>query len=146
MAKGTVEKRQLTEDELADAERLKFAWEAFKASRPHGTTQQWLGKEAGLGNQSLVGQYLNGVIPLNPKAVLAFARVLGVHPAAISTRMEFPPPASGKLSDKELWIVDSYRASDAIGRVVIEDAVKTSVKLARGIGKDIANSAANDKK
>lgn len=146
MAKGTVEKRQLTADELADAGRLKSVWDAFKASRPQGATQKWLGKETGLGNQSLMGQYLNGVIPLNPRAVLAFARVLGVHPSAISPRMEFPSPAAGKLSDKELWIVDSYRASDAIGRVVIEDAVKTSVKLGRGIGKDAANSVPNDKK
>ena len=118
MAKGTVEKRPLTEDELADAKRLKEAWIAFKAERDYAT-QDWLGKATKLGNQSLMGQYLNGSIQLNAKAVLAFANILGVHPSQISPRMDFPLAAGhgDTLSaDTIIELLLLYRQSTAKAR------------------------------
>lgn len=88
MAKGTVEKRQLTEEEIADARRLKAIWLKFK--KKHCVNQEWLSEKTQLGVQSLMGQYLNGHIQLNHKAILAFARVLNVRPSDISPSMKFP--------------------------------------------------------
>lgn len=139
MAKGTVEKRLLTDDEAADAKRLKLACEEFKQRHPHAT-QAWLAQETNLGKQSLIGQYLNGLIQLNPKAVLAFARVLEIHPSKISPRMEFPG-SSDELTTKEAWIISSYRAALPVGKMLIEGAVNTSLNLGSGIGESEANSA-----
>lgn len=87
---ATVQKRELTAEERADAARLKAAWAAYKESRAqHGESlsQEWLGAETGLGKQSLIGQYLRGAIPLNLNALLAFCRVIGARPTDISPRL-----------------------------------------------------------
>ncbi|MBJ9895252.1 LexA family transcriptional regulator [Burkholderia cenocepacia] len=79
----TTKRRELTANELQDVARLKAAWLAYK-DRNDGATQEWLGRETGIGSQGAVGQYLRGVIPLNLPALLSFARVLGVKPSDIS--------------------------------------------------------------
>lgn len=87
---ATTLKRELSMEERADATRLNDAWRDFKTSRMRTgrlVTQGWLGDETGLGSQGLIAQYLHGVIPLNLRALLAFCKVLGVDPAAISPRL-----------------------------------------------------------
>ncbi|EKS9914894.1 LexA family transcriptional regulator [Burkholderia multivorans] len=79
----TPKRRELTAEEKQDVARLKAAWLAYK-DRNEGATQEWLGRETGIGSQGAVGQYLRGVIPLNLPALLSFSRVLGVSPESIS--------------------------------------------------------------
>jgi hypothetical protein len=79
----TPKRRELTAEEKQDVARLKAAWLAYK-DRNEGATQEWLGRETGIGSQGAVGQYLRGVIPLNLPALLSFCRVLGVSPESIS--------------------------------------------------------------
>ena len=81
-----MKRRELTEEEKGEAQRLSQAWLDYKAKHK-GVTQEWLGAESGLGTQGAVGQYLRGVIPLNVEALLAMCRVLGVDPRVISPRM-----------------------------------------------------------
>lgn len=63
--------------------RLRELWDHFKSENP-GVTQEWLGRETGLGSQGAVGQYLRAVIPLNLPALLSFSRILRVSPDQIS--------------------------------------------------------------
>ncbi|MFZ6773062.1 S24 family peptidase [Undibacterium sp. SXout7W] len=85
---ATVEKRELTPEERSAAERLKFAWTKFKENnrdsggKPY--TQEWVATETQLGSQSLIGQYLNGIIPLNVKALMSISNLIGVSPYDIS--------------------------------------------------------------
>ena len=117
MAKGTIEKRPLTDEEIADAARLKSAWELFAKDHKE-RTQGWLAQQTGLGNQSLMSGYMNGHIQLNPKAVLEFARVLNIHPSAISPRMSFPDPADDPTlsADAVIELILLYRQSTATAR------------------------------
>ncbi|WP_186031890.1 LexA family transcriptional regulator [Burkholderia gladioli] len=88
----TPKRRELTRAEKEDAERLKAAWLAYK-ERNEGANQDWLGRETGIGSQSVIGQYLRGVIPLNLPALLSFCRVLGVEPEQISPGLSWLMPA-----------------------------------------------------
>jgi hypothetical protein len=88
-------RRELTETENLDAARLREAWTEYKQTNP-GVTQEWLGRETGLGSQGAVGQYLRAVIPLNLPALLSFSRVLKASPEAISPRLaKLIPPIHG---------------------------------------------------
>jgi hypothetical protein len=88
-------RRELTEAENLDAARLREAWAEYKQTNP-GVTQEWLGRETGLGSQGAVGQYLRAVIPLNLPALLSFSRVLKVGPETISPRLaKLIPPTTG---------------------------------------------------
>lgn len=74
-----------TEADKEAAARLKAIWKNLPAgTRP---TQQQLAERMaeqwGRGSQSLISQYMNGSIPLNLKAVLFFAKQLGVEPTEI---------------------------------------------------------------
>lgn len=67
------------------ARRLKAIWKSLPDHiRP---TQQQLAdrmaEQWGRGTQSVISQYMNGLIPLNLKAVLFFAKQLGVEPTQI---------------------------------------------------------------
>lgn len=79
-------KAKPTAADLRAAERLKRLWtEAVAASRSPGRqtlTQEVAAEELGV-NQSAVSQYINGLIPLNYRAVLGFSQLLGVEPSAI---------------------------------------------------------------
>lgn len=78
-------RRPLTPAERAAAQRLSEEWAKFRDRER--ATQEWLGRETGLGSQTVVSQYLRGHIPLNLKAILAFCRVLGVSPDTISPEL-----------------------------------------------------------
>jgi len=81
-----MKRRDLTAEELGEAERLKAAWESYRAAND-GATQTWLAAEAGLGTQGAVSQYLRGVIPLNLQALLAICKVIDAQPEVISPRL-----------------------------------------------------------
>lgn len=81
-----MKRRELNDEEKAEAARLSQAWLDYKATHK-GVTQEWLGAESGLGTQGAVGQYLRGVIPLNLEALIAICRVIEAVPAKISPRL-----------------------------------------------------------
>ncbi|MBR8151036.1 hypothetical protein [Burkholderia vietnamiensis] len=83
---ATVEKRALTEEEMADRDRLVAAWNRFKSSHP-GASQAWLAQATELGTQGLISQYLRGIIPLNVRALLAICAQIGVDPSEISPKL-----------------------------------------------------------
>jgi len=140
MAKGTVPKRELTPTEKAAAERLKAAWDSYR-SQNKGATQAWLGSETKLGNQSLMGQYLGGVIPLNHKALLAICKAISVDPTTISAELTETLPtkkfASLDPSHKtalvyvdaeELQILTHYREATHRGKKIILSAAVSAEK------------------
>ncbi|WP_175760495.1 hypothetical protein [Burkholderia anthina] len=86
---ATVEKRPLTDEERAEAARLRDAWAKYKDKHP-GATQQWLGSASELGSQGLMGQYLRGIIPLNLRALVSICAQIGVRPEEISPRLMRP--------------------------------------------------------
>ncbi|HDR9756488.1 TPA: hypothetical protein ACK3Q6_001634 [Burkholderia cepacia] len=86
---ATVEKRPLTDEERAEAARLRAAWTKYKDEHP-GATQQWLGSASELGSQGLMGQYLRGIIPLNLKALVSICAQIGARAEEISPRLMRP--------------------------------------------------------
>ncbi|SAK53338.1 hypothetical protein AWB78_01316 [Caballeronia calidae] len=84
--KKSIERRPPTPEELEEARRLAAIWEDFKTRNP-GVSQEWLGKEAGIGGQSAVSQYLLGKIALNLEAMLRLCGVLGAKPMDVSPRL-----------------------------------------------------------
>lgn len=71
-----------SEADIAAAKRMRAIWEAIpRINRP---TQDQLADALDT-NQSAVSQYLNGLIPLNFKATLIFAKELGCRPEEIRT-------------------------------------------------------------
>ena len=66
-------KRILTEEQLADARRLKALYEAKK--KELGLSQQDIADSLGI-SQGAVGHYLNGRNPLNVRVATEFARIL----------------------------------------------------------------------
>ncbi|MDH5832148.1 XRE family transcriptional regulator [Luteimonas sp. M1R5S18] len=84
-----------TPADLQAAGRLRSLWDAAKNERKqHGQrlTQTMVGDLLDIG-QSAVSQYLNGEIPLNYRALLAFSEVLGVPPSSI--RADLPEQQLG---------------------------------------------------
>lgn len=81
-----MKRRELTAEEHDEAERLKAAWQSYRAENA-GATQTWLAAESGLGTQGAVSQYLRGTIPLNLQALLAICKVINVPPEVISPRL-----------------------------------------------------------
>ena len=69
----------LTQDQLADAARLKQlfrVWQVGRSARNEDRSQEWASDQLGFG-QSALSQYLNGKIPLNPEAAAKFSVLLG---------------------------------------------------------------------
>ena len=81
-----MKRRELTAEEQAEADRLKAAWQSYRAEHD-GATQTWLGAESGWGSRGAVRPSLRGVIPLNLQALLAICRVIEVDPRDISPRL-----------------------------------------------------------
>lgn len=79
--------KQLSEEQLADAARLKAAFKTWQRDRKaKGLTwaQDDVAEEFFGFGQSALAQYLNGTIPLNPPALKKFSVALGIPPADIS--------------------------------------------------------------
>lgn len=85
-----------TPADLAAAARLKSLWEdalARARTEGHRLTQDVAAEALGV-NQSAVSQYINGLIPLNYRALLVFAELLGVDPTEI--RNDLPEQQLGR--------------------------------------------------
>src|SRR5262245_38280941 len=77
----------LTPMQLSDAARLKSLYERWKERRRTNgepSSQETVAAMLGINSQSTVSQYVNGKIPLNPKALVKFAELLEVPPEDIS--------------------------------------------------------------
>lgn len=72
----------VTEEHLEEARRLKEIWDRT----PH-ETQAVFGEKYGIGNQSSVGQFLRGAVPLSMKAAGGFAVGLGCEIRDFSPRL-----------------------------------------------------------
>ena len=84
----------LTEDQLADAGRLKVVfhrWQDARKSARKPWSQDWCSEEMGFG-QSALSQYVSGKIPLNPEAAAKFARLTGCEVS------EFSPTISKEIA------------------------------------------------
>lgn len=81
----TTNRRNLSPDEVEASKNLKLIWESKKQSL--GLTQESAAHDLGYKTQGAVSQYLNGRVPLNLTAILAFARLLGVNPLQISEKL-----------------------------------------------------------
>ncbi|SCK09068.1 Helix-turn-helix [Variovorax sp. HW608] len=71
--------KELTPEQKRDAKRLKVifrAWQAERQEAGEAATQEELADLLGFG-QSATSQYLNGSIPLNPRAAAKFAALIG---------------------------------------------------------------------
>ena len=75
-------RRDLTQDELADTQRLKEVWQNNAGKL--GLTQAKASQAFGFANQSAISQYLNGRIPLNMQTATRFANLLKVPLGTIS--------------------------------------------------------------
>ncbi|MDN7814876.1 hypothetical protein [Burkholderia vietnamiensis] len=117
---ATVEKRPLTEEEIAERDRLVAAWKRYKESHP-GASQIWLSRATGLGTQGLISQYLRGIIPLNVRALLAICAQIGANPAEISPRLAKDvqsirsPARLDDLSEAARKVVDAVIRADRAG-------------------------------
>jgi SOS-response transcriptional repressor LexA len=84
------QRRPLTAEEKAEAQRLKAAWTQFKYARQmegDPVTQQWLADQCGWSGQSAVSQFLNGTTPLNLDALMKICAAIGNDPKRISARL-----------------------------------------------------------
>ena len=75
-------KKKLNEIQVADAARLMHVWKDYQAKEK--MNQEEVADLLGWLNQSAFSQYINGIIPLNMKAVAAFSRFFEVRAADIS--------------------------------------------------------------
>jgi phage repressor protein C with HTH and peptisase S24 domain len=102
--------------DLAAAARLKQAWLAMP--REHRPTQQQLAdawEGPGEANQSLISQYMNGRIALNYRALLSFAKALGIDPADIRKDLPEQQLAPRTATDHEWAEVRGTDQAVALG-------------------------------
>lgn len=135
---ATVEKRPLTDEEHAEAARLRQAWLEYKEAHP-GATQAWLGAATELGSQGLIGQYLRGIIPLNLRALVSICSQLGVRSEVISPRLMKPFADYTTASTP-----DEKRARLETLTAVVRDAVGDKNAGSSSIGKGL-NTASSEK-
>lgn len=100
--------KPLTEEQLADAARLRTAFKARQDVDP-SLTQEGLAHICGWKTQGTVNQYLNGKIPLNMQALLKFSKALAVEPEDIS------PSISAQFRDAAALVLAHSRTSTGSG-------------------------------
>lgn len=107
--------------QIEDARRLKSLFASC------GETQDAFGARTGIGGQSLVGQYLNAVIPLNLRIVVKFADGLGVDVADISPTLAEQLPKPRAVFDDFLRSLEQQDRSQVIDflRWKLENALAT---------------------
>lgn len=117
--------RTITPADKAAADRLKSLWKAMP--RDQRPTQQQLADDwdgPGEANQSLISQYMNGLIALNYRAVLSFAKQLGCKDTDI--RNDLPEqaalPGAQAINDDQYADVIGY--SQAVGLGAGAEAVE----------------------
>jgi len=97
-----ITRRPLTTEEKAWADRLMAIFQKRKDS--HKISQVKLGDMIGI-SQSAVGQYLNGVIPLNLMAKISFAMALECTVQDIDPTCPYATP----LTQAETALIEAYR-------------------------------------
>lgn len=120
-----------TAADLAAAARLRDAWETEKRRRRNAglqqITQPMVGDVLDIG-QSAVSQYMTGKIPLNYKAVMAFAGVLGISPEDIRSDLPEQALAGNPTGDQgDTWVdITAYGQGVAAGDgMTAEDYTET---------------------
>lgn len=128
--------RTITPADKAAADRLKSLWKAMP--RDQRPTQQQLADDwdgPGEANQSLISQYMNGLIALNYRAVLSFAKQLGCKDTDI--RNDLPeqaalPGAQASNDDQYADVIGySQAAGLGAGAEAVEYAETHSLKFKR---------------
>lgn len=108
--------RTITSADRLAAERLKAIWLALpRAERP---TQQQLADAwdgPGEANQSLISQYMNGLIALNYRAVLFFARQLGCADTDIRDDLPEQRQAGQAANDPSYEDIPAYAQAAGLG-------------------------------
>jgi DNA-binding XRE family transcriptional regulator len=145
----TGSRRPLTDDEVADAARLKQIWEERKDALQ--LTQMKAADAMGFTHQAAISQYLNAKIPLNMTVAMKFAKILRVSIRDISPRWaQWAEPARPIKEDNfqfpEAGVIGGYQTKDcvdwfAFSRGFLETVGSTSVKALRleeGFGQEIA--------
>ena len=132
--------KELNEEQLRDAARLKAAFDAWQKRR-RDAGEDWSQEAAaellGFG-QSALAQYLNGKIPLNGDALRKFCALLGSAPREIS-----PSLTAAEIERAAYWVaqaagqegrerqplrcdtLDALRQRDEVDRLRIENAVRS---------------------
>lgn len=122
MSAAAPRKAKVTEEHLAESQRLRTLWAAYKA-KPAALTQEKFGAEFDIGSQGAVNQFLKGDTPLSMKAAKGFAKGLGVSLAAFSPRLAAevvemagivprPTPSLLQLDEMEAQLVLMFRRLD----------------------------------
>jgi hypothetical protein len=96
-------KAKVTPETVAEAQALSELWN----SRSH-PSQAVFGETFEIGNQSAVGQFLRGDIPLSPKAAFGFAKGLSCSVADFSPRIAKIFPVSRVAVDDALQCIASH--------------------------------------
>lgn len=126
-----------------EAKRLRLLWESRKANR----TQAEFGEEFGIGNQSAVGQFLRGEIPLSLKAARGFATGLGCELSEFSPRLaaeaaeiakaapvpglskaalEIAREIDGFTGDTQAWVLEVCRDTIAFAKRRVVDSARVN--------------------
>lgn len=108
--------RSISPADKAAADRLKAIWSAMpRGERP--TQQQLADNWEGPGdaNQSLISQYMNGLIALNYRAVLSFAKQLGCKDTDIRDDLPEQHYNSSAPSDDDYTDVTGYSQAAGLG-------------------------------
>lgn len=111
-------KAKMTAADTEAAANLKRLWSA--RARNLGVTQDTIAEELGI-TQGAVSQYVTGLIPLNYRALLAFAKHLGIDPGQIRSdlpeqRMQGPAPVATAETDDTVPVpIWSARGSSGDG-------------------------------
>lgn len=117
--------RYLTDEQKADAQRLKSLYQSVKKGL--GLSQASIADAMGI-TQSAVGHYMNGRQPLNARAVSAFAQILNVGAEQIS------PSLARQIAHQATSLKDSITLEEMARRVmVIAKAIPNELGVANGI-------------
>lgn len=109
--------RKVTDENRAEARRLRAIWDAAKA-RGAVSSQEKFGADYGIGGQAAVWQFLSGKTPLSAKAAAGFAEGLGCKVADFSPRLAslLRETETAGLRPEEQALLDSYRSLGELQR------------------------------
>lgn len=113
-----MKKRPLTNEERSEIEALRRLWdEKLKWCKLNRVvfTQKIAAELLGLGTQSALSQYLNGIIPLNTGLIISLATLLGCQPSDIR-----PSLAGTEKRPDIFYKTTHYDQQDISGVPVIE--------------------------
>jgi len=117
-------KAKVTPETRAEAQALSQLW----ASRPHPSQAQF-GEMFDIGNQSAVGQFLRGEVPLSPKAANGFAKGLGCSVADFSPRIaNLFAPSAISLEEALQCLASHLKLLDSSSRVPVLALMKSMVE------------------